>query len=178
MAENAWYAAALLSGEMPSDIEDVFDSVGLALFPATARELSMECSCPDFAVPCKHLAATFYLLAESFDDDPFRILAWRGRERDDLLANLESMRSAGRSAGGRAESLEPPLEQCLSSFYERQAQIPVPNRPGTSSAALLDQLPEVVLTVRGRALVDLLRPLYAALGVEQDLAETVDRQRD
>lgn len=178
LAENAWYAAALLSGEMPSDIEDVFDSVGLALFPATARELSMECSCPDFAVPCKHLAATFYLLAESFDDDPFRILAWRGRERDDLLANLESMRSAGRSAGGRAESLEPPLEQCLSSFYERQAQIPVPNRPGTSSAALLDQLPEVVLTVRGRALVDLLRPLYAALGVEQDLAETVDRQRD
>jgi uncharacterized Zn finger protein len=39
-------------------------------------------------VPCKHLAATFYLLAEAFDDDPFAILAWRGRERQDLLANL------------------------------------------------------------------------------------------
>jgi uncharacterized Zn finger protein len=42
-----------------------------------------------------HLAATFYLLAESFDDDPFVILAWRGREREDLLDNLQTMRTAG-----------------------------------------------------------------------------------
>lgn len=81
LAENAWYTAKLLSGEMPDDIEDVFAGLGLSLFPATARELSLDCSCPDHAVPCKHLAATFYLLAESFDDDPFAILAWRGRQR-------------------------------------------------------------------------------------------------
>ena len=66
---------------MPDDIEDVFAGVGLSLFPASAGELSLDCSCPDWEVPCKHLAATFYLLAESFDDDPFRILAWRGRPR-------------------------------------------------------------------------------------------------
>lgn len=69
LAENAWYAAKLLSGEMPEDIEDVFAGLGLSLFPGTARELSLDCSCPDYAVPCKHLAATFYLLAESFDED-------------------------------------------------------------------------------------------------------------
>jgi hypothetical protein len=45
---------------------------------APPRELSLDCSCPDHAVPCKHLAATFYLLAESFDDDPLAIPAWRG----------------------------------------------------------------------------------------------------
>lgn len=78
LAENAWYAAKLLSGEMPEDIEDVFAGLGLSLFPGTARELSLDCSCPDYAVPCKHLAATFYLLAESFDEDPFAILARRG----------------------------------------------------------------------------------------------------
>ena len=33
----------------------------------------MDCTCPDWGVPCKHLAAAFYLLAESFDEDPFRI---------------------------------------------------------------------------------------------------------
>ena len=33
LAENAWYAAALLSGEMPADIEDVFAGLGLSLFP-------------------------------------------------------------------------------------------------------------------------------------------------
>jgi uncharacterized Zn finger protein len=77
LAGNAWYLATLLSGEMPDDIEDVFEGIGLSLFPASAGELSLDCTCPDWEVPCKHLAATFYLLAESFDDDPFRILAWR-----------------------------------------------------------------------------------------------------
>ena len=45
---------------MPDDTEDVFAGLGLSLFPAAARELSLDCSCPDHAVPCKHLAATFY----------------------------------------------------------------------------------------------------------------------
>ena len=75
------------------DIEDVFEGIGLSLFPGSADELSLDCSCPDWEVPCKHLAATFYLLAESFDDDPFRIPAWRGRQRDDLLDNLHAARS-------------------------------------------------------------------------------------
>ena len=55
----------------------------------------MDCSCPDWAVPCKHVAAVCYLLAEAFDEDPFAILAWRGREREDLLANLHAARGAG-----------------------------------------------------------------------------------
>ena len=45
--------------------------LGLPLFPGAARELSLDCSCPDGAVPCKHFAAMFYLLAEAFDEDPF-----------------------------------------------------------------------------------------------------------
>lgn len=175
LAENAWYAAALLSGEMPSDIEDVFDSLGLALFPSKVRELSMDCSCPDDAVPCKHLAATFYLLAESFDDDPFGILAWRGRERDDLLANMDSLRSGCRPAADRVESTGPPLADCVSSFFERQADIPVPNWPVTSSTALLDQLPEVVIAVRGRTLVEILRPVYASLGSDLACQASGDR---
>jgi uncharacterized Zn finger protein len=70
-------------------------------FPSPSRELMLDCSCPDDAVPCKHLAATFYLLAESFDEDPFGILAWRGREREDLMENLAAARSvADRAAIG------------------------------------------------------------------------------
>lgn len=169
LAENAWYTASLLSGEMPADIEGVFDSVGLALFPTTAGELSMDCSCPDFAVPCKHLAATFYLLAESFDEDPFGILAWRGRAREDLLAHLAALRSGGRQAADRVESTGPALADCLSSFFERGADIPVPNRPVTPPTALLDQLPAVGVIVRGRALVEILRPAYESL--EHEVAE-------
>jgi uncharacterized Zn finger protein len=163
LAENAWYAAALLSGEMPGDIEDVFAGLGLSLFPANARELSLDCSCPDGAVPCKHLAATFYLLAESFDDDPFAILAWRGREREDLLANLQAARSQGRPAADRAEPAGRPLADCLGSYFGRQADVAPPSPRVTSSTALLDQLPDVIVGVRGRPLVEILRPAYAAL---------------
>lgn len=93
LAEQALYSAQLLAGEMPHEIEDVFTAAGAPLFPAAFRDLAMSCSCPDSAVPCKHLAATFYLLAESFDADPFKILHWRGRERQKLLDRLRELRS-------------------------------------------------------------------------------------
>ena len=164
LAANAWYTAMLLSGEMPDDIEDVFAGLGLSLFPATERDLSLDCSCPDHAVPCKHLAATFYLLAESFDDDPFAILAWRGRERADLLANLQASRCDGPPAADRGEQLGRPLVDCLDCYFAPQAQTSAPNPPTTSSTALLDQLPDVTIAVRARPLIELLRPAYLALG--------------
>jgi uncharacterized Zn finger protein len=170
LAENAWYTAALLAGEMPDDIEDVFTGLGLSLFPATARELSLDCSCPDQAVPCKHLAATFYLLAESFDDDPFAILAWRGREREDLLANLQAARS-GPLAVDRAEQPSRPLAECLDSYFVRQAGGRVPSPPVTSPTTLLDQLADSTVAVRDRSLAELLRPIYLALGRRDNLDE-------
>jgi uncharacterized Zn finger protein len=164
LAGNAWYTAMLLAGEMPDDIEDVFTGLGLSLFPATARELSLDCSCPDQAVPCKHLAATFYLLAESFDENPFAILAWRGRARADLLANLQAARSAGPPAADRNDQPGRPLADCLDCYFAPQAVTRAPSPPVTSSTALLDQLPEVTVTVRDRPLAELLRPAYLALG--------------
>lgn len=162
LADSAWYTAKLLAGEMPEDIEDVFTGLGLSLFPATAGDLSMDCSCPDWEVPCKHLAAAFYLLAEAFDDDPFTILAWRGRERVDLLANLQAARSAGPPAADHAEQTGTPLADCLDSFFAVQTEMPASTAASTVSTTLLDQLPPVDLAVRGHALTDLLRPAYQA----------------
>src|SRR5690625_2071222 len=156
LADNAWYTAKLLSGEMPDDIEDVFAELGLSLFPAGAAELSLDCSCPDHAVPCKHLAATCYLLAESFDDDPFGMLAWRGREREDLLANLAAARSERPPAAEGGGHAAPPLADCLDSFYARQDRLPAASPLSASSttapAALLDHLPDTGVAIRGRSL--------------------------
>lgn len=163
LAENALFAAALLAGEMPSDIGDVFDTVGLSLFPIKAGDLSLDCSCPDIAVPCKHVAATFYLLAETFDEDPFAILAWRGREREDLMENLAAARS-GRPAADRSELSGPSLADCIGSFYVRQNAIPMSHPPASAPTVLWDELPEIAVTVRGRGLAEVLRPAYAGLG--------------
>ena len=98
MAGEAIFLAALLAGEMPHDVERAFQAAGLSLFPATPDELSTACTCPDPVNPCKHVAASFYILAEAFDRDPFLVLAWRGRSRDDLLARLRELRGAAPAA--------------------------------------------------------------------------------
>lgn len=94
LAGQALFLAALLAGEMPRDVEQVFAAARLSLFPTRARELKSACSCPDATNPCKHVAATYYILAEAFDTDPFLVLRWRGRDRDALLARLRELRAA------------------------------------------------------------------------------------
>lgn len=161
LAASAWYSAKLLAGEMPEDIDEVFAELGLALFPASAAELSMYCSCPDWEVPCKHIAAVFYLLAEAFDDDPFSILAWRGRSREDLLAGLHAAR--GGVAASPGEPVGVPLADCLGSFFAMPVPLPVTTPPAAASTSILDQLPELHLAVRGLPLTELLRPAYECL---------------
>jgi uncharacterized Zn finger protein len=85
---EARFAAKLLAGEMPPDVEDAFRRSGLSLFPAEAAELETACSCPDWSNPCKHIAAVYYLLGEEFDRDPFLIFRLRGLDRDELVAML------------------------------------------------------------------------------------------
>jgi uncharacterized Zn finger protein len=167
LAAQALFAAKLLAGEMPTDIEDVFTQLGLKLFPGTLRELSMDCSCPDWEVPCKHLAATCYLLAESFDADPFEILAWRGRGRTELLARLRRLRDGGHrpAAPIDAEPDTAPLDEAIEDFWRcgPQPEQPIGEAPAPRPDALLDQLDPIGLTVDGRELADLLRPAYHAL---------------
>lgn len=165
LADNAWYTARLLAGQMPEDIEELFATVGLSLFPDSDNDLSMDCTCPDWQVPCKHLAAVFYLLAERFDEDPFEILAWRGRDRNDLLDTLSALRT-GTVPADRLDAPDGavPLADCLNSFFALQADFPVRETAPTPTDAVLDQVPGVGVTVGDVRLIDLLRPGYLALG--------------
>lgn len=173
LTDDAHYAAALLNGEMPPEIESVFEAVGLTLFPTNAHDLVMDCSCPDFAVPCKHLAAVFYVLAERFDADPFEILALRGRDRDALLADLRARRAAVAGAGPAGDVAA--LADVLDTFFVTGSGPPLTGLTGegarlvgppTPSDALLDQVPELAVMVRGQRVTELLRPAYRALAGE------------
>lgn len=85
IGKQALFAARLLAGEMPEDIEKAFQAAGLSLFPGKSKDLQTECSCPDWSNPCKHIAAVYYLLGEEFDRDPFLIFKLRGMERKELI---------------------------------------------------------------------------------------------
>jgi len=113
LGRQALFAAKLLAGEMPREIENVFRDAGLSLFPARHSDLTTECSCPDWSNPCKHIAAVYYLLGEEFDRDPFLIFTLRGLGRDDLVALLDGLgpgaATAAAAPGAPEEAPVPPL---------------------------------------------------------------------
>jgi len=118
MSAEALYAARLLSGEMPEQIEEVFAAAGTSLFPRDADDMQTKCSCPDWANPCKHIAAVHYLLGERFDDDPFLMFLLRGRSQEEIVSALRARRS-GPPSTQESAALEdaPPVEPDLLTFW-------------------------------------------------------------
>jgi uncharacterized Zn finger protein len=88
-SDKIYYAAKLISGEIPQDIEEIFNESGVSLFPKKSKDIKTSCSCPDWSNPCKHIAAVFYLMAEEFDRDPFLIFKMRGLEKEELMTLID-----------------------------------------------------------------------------------------
>ena len=111
LSRQAIFAAKLLAGEMPQDIEQAFEAAGLSLFPRKLGDLQTECSCPDWSNPCKHIAAVYYLLGEEFDRDPFVIFKLRGMDREKLVGLLgqsgQTTQGRERGASANVEAAEP-----------------------------------------------------------------------
>ena len=149
MSQKAIFAAKLLAGEMPDDIEDAFEAAGVSLFPEKSKDIKTHCSCPDSANPCKHIAALYYILAEDFDRDPFMIFELRGRTKDDITAALRKQRTVddesqpepeALAAGEVAEQEEAPLS--MDDFWEAggSESFSVNISPPDVSAAVIKRL--------------------------------------
>jgi len=127
LGREASFAARLLAGEMPHEIEAVFSAAGASLFPQRSADLRTECSCPDWSNPCKHIAAVYYLLGEEFDRDPFLIFRLRGLEREELVALVgasgalrprPTLAAAAREAEAAAARVEREAESAASAALE------------------------------------------------------------
>ncbi|MHC5935122.1 SWIM zinc finger family protein [Nostoc sp.] len=94
MSQRAIFAAKLLAGEMPQNIEEVFTANGLSIFPFTLADIQSKCSCPDKANPCKHIGAVYYQLGDRFSEDPFVLFQLRGRTKEQIISDLRQLRSA------------------------------------------------------------------------------------
>lgn len=93
MARKAQFSAELLAGQMPQEIDAAFKEAGASVFPIKEADLATECSCPDWANPCKHVAATHYVLGEALDRDPFLLFELRGRPKARVLEALRAARA-------------------------------------------------------------------------------------
>jgi uncharacterized Zn finger protein/ERCC4-related helicase len=76
----------LLNRELDPAVLDLAVRLGLKVFPRQWTDLKMQCSCPDWAVPCKHLASVIYKVSAEIDNNPFLVFSLHNV---DLLAELE-----------------------------------------------------------------------------------------
>jgi uncharacterized Zn finger protein len=166
LAAEAIHAAKLLAGDLPKDLDAILAAFGLSLFPEQLSDIALECSCPSWQKPCGHLTATCYVLAESFDTDPFGILAWRGRGREELLDRVRSLRVSAIGHVMGAVSAPRPQAPEVSGFWTAGPRLTAAEHlPGTVHRpdALLEQLDPLGLSAGPFEVVDLLRAAYHAL---------------
>lgn len=124
LGKQALFAAKLLAGGMPEDIEQAFEAAGLSLFPGKSKDLHTECSCPDWSNPCKHIAAVYYLLGEEFDRDPFLIFKLRGMEREELI------RLIGGASMPTGKGTPRKVTQVQPESASESPAVPLPQDPG------------------------------------------------
>ena len=95
----------LVNGNFPDDLKTLFTEKGTGLFPSMAK-IHFDCSCPDWADMCKHVAAVLYGIGSRFDKDPLLFFKLRGVDTDRLIGNaihsrIESMIDNALKPSGR-----------------------------------------------------------------------------
>lgn len=113
MSAQARFSAELLAGQMPKEIDEAFRSGGCSLFPTKRNELVTECSCPDWGDPCKHVAATHYVLGDALDRDPFLLFELRGRTKEQVLAELRLARGGEKTSQVAPKKAAPEIASVL-----------------------------------------------------------------
>ncbi len=183
MGEQVRYAAKLLAGELPSNIEDVFAPLGMRLLPTEAGDLRPACTCGDWSEDspwCKHAVCLTALLGERLGEDPMLVFGLRGMPIDDLVEGLRQRRAAG-SAGsgptpvlmphvaGVTDSPSPPLEASLDDFWDAGtglADLDTPIAPPPVSCVLLRRLGPSPFPEGRFPLLGLLATCYDLIGQE------------
>lgn len=189
MSQRAIFAAKLLAGEMPQNIEEAFTAGGLSLFPFSKFDIQSKCSCPDPVNPCKHIGAVYYLLGDYFSQDPFILFQLRGRTKQQIIEALRQMRSASRADHSQsaqtstAVQFTPPK---IDQFWEYNEQLDptlVVIAPPPISETVLDVLGPISLEPNpisgsrpnSQALMEVLKQIYAKVAQQALMSAMMTR---
>ena len=88
ISSKAGFISKLMMNEMPDSIETAFSHFHLHLLPHSDKDIITDCSCPDWANPCKHIAGVYYLVASELDHNPFLLFELRGLAKNELQKEL------------------------------------------------------------------------------------------
>lgn len=97
--------ADLLAGKFPKSLQELFFAKGQGLFPEP-KEIRFDCSCPDWASMCKHVAATLYGVGARLDENPDLFFKLRKIEVDELITQAVKSTTRSLLAKARTKSAE------------------------------------------------------------------------
>ncbi len=151
----------LLSGKLSNAVMEAVSSAGEGLFP-TPAEIKLNCSCPDWAVMCKHVAATLYGVGARLDNEPEMLFTLRGVQASDMIEA-----AINQGIGAPSSTAGPTLEnEDLASVFgididfgeaQPDASAPIeidaqPELPSEAWAPDLDGLPPSAIEIYGRVI--------------------------
>ena len=91
----------LLRGSISKGVMEIVTRKGEGLFPSP-REISLSCSCPDWATMCKHVAATLYGVGARLDHEPGLLFTLRGVDPAEMVeAAVDQPPTISKSRRGR-----------------------------------------------------------------------------
>jgi uncharacterized Zn finger protein/DNA-binding XRE family transcriptional regulator len=91
----------LLQGKLSKSVMAVVTDRDQGLFP-NPGEISLHCSCPDWAVMCKHVAAVLYGVGARLDEKPDLLFLLRGVDHEELItaeAGIAAVSGASQADG-------------------------------------------------------------------------------
>ena len=95
----------LLQGRLSKSVMERMCRQGEGLFPAP-HDIKFDCSCPDGAYMCKHVAAVLYGVGARLDQQPELLFTLRRVDAQELVAQVSSGLPLGRKGAGKAKVLD------------------------------------------------------------------------
>ena len=115
VTDNPLLLSQLMNRELPAGLQKKCDQQKIRIFPRSWQDLNGSCSCPDWAVPCKHMAAVLYLVANEIDKNPFLVFDLHDF---DLIKGLETI---GYTIGAEQEEAVKSLDSITQEYnYEEE----------------------------------------------------------
>ena len=119
LAGDPLVISKLLNRELDPRILEYATKLKIAVFPTQWKDLAMKCSCPDWAVPCKHLAAVIYLFSREIDGNPFLVFQIKGIDLSAALGAFDI------SIEDEAQAALAKVEDLFSAHHPRLATAPL-----------------------------------------------------
>lgn len=144
LARDPMLCAAVLTGELPIEVDAILLERGVSLLPQN-NEVLAECDCAEYHSPCRHSVAVLLAMAELLGDDPFILTLLRGAGRDQIVAQVRDIRGLSQAVDQSDEPRGPDPGMAAAAAYRRVPTAPVaaslPPRTAVRPAGLTPQPP-------------------------------------